>query len=194
MTRAAHRFAPDHAAPAWEVLMAAAQAGDARAYNALLRAILPLLRSIARRRLPNPAEVEDAVQDTLLTIHELRHAYNASRPLRPWITALCERRCVDRARRGVRRSRHEAPAEMLAEEIGDLGATDAAYGPIAAAELRAAVARLSPSQQLAIRMLKLQDRSLAEASAMTGRSIATLKIATHRAVHALRLRLNAAAA
>lgn len=86
--------------------MTAAQAGDARAYDALLRAALPLLRAIARQRLFDPAEAEAAVQDTLLTIHRLRHTYDPARPIRPWLTTICERRCIDRLRgrnRPVRR-------------------------------------------------------------------------------------------
>ncbi|MBX9700391.1 MAG: RNA polymerase subunit sigma, partial [Acetobacteraceae bacterium] len=93
----------------WEARMAAAMAGDARAYDRLLRDILPLLRGIARRRIIDAAEAEDAVQDTLLTIHRLRHSYDPARPLRPWLVALCERRCVDRLRaRGRLSARHSA--------------------------------------------------------------------------------------
>ncbi len=45
----------------WSRLMAAAQAGDARAYEALLRECLPLLRSICRTRLRDAAEVEETL-------------------------------------------------------------------------------------------------------------------------------------
>ncbi len=60
----------------WEAWMAASLAGDARAYDRLLREITPLLRAIARRRIADRAEAEDAVQDELLTIHRLRHTYD----------------------------------------------------------------------------------------------------------------------
>src|SRR5215217_3603130 len=105
----------------WEGLMVAAEAGDGRAYDALLRAALPLLRSVARRRIRDPAEAEDAVQDALLTIHQLRHAYDPARPIRPWLVAICERRAIDRLRRSGRRAGREAP-------IGNFGETLAAPG------------------------------------------------------------------
>ncbi|MCZ8149589.1 MAG: sigma factor, partial [Roseomonas sp.] len=76
----------------WSRMMAAAQAGDARAYGDLLRECLPLLRAICRARLRDETEAEDAVQDTLLTIHRARSSYNASRPFRPWLIAIAERR------------------------------------------------------------------------------------------------------
>ncbi|MBY0335907.1 MAG: RNA polymerase subunit sigma, partial [Acetobacteraceae bacterium] len=88
----------------WSGLMAAAQGGDAAAYERLLREVAPFLRAIARRRIADPAEVEDAVQDTLLTLHALRHTYDPARPLRPWLAAIAERRAVDRVRRSLRRA------------------------------------------------------------------------------------------
>ena len=44
--------------------MVAAQAGDSRAYDRLLRDCLPLLRAIARRRIADRHEAEDAVLGT----------------------------------------------------------------------------------------------------------------------------------
>lgn len=99
--------APGAADPArngeWEDWMAASLAGDRRAYDRLLRAMLPMLRDIARRRIADGDEAEDAVQDTLLTIHVLRHTCQPERPIRPWIAAICERRCADRQARLRRR-------------------------------------------------------------------------------------------
>ncbi|RAI58145.1 sigma-70 family RNA polymerase sigma factor [Roseicella frigidaeris] len=174
----------------WESWMTAAQAGDARAYDALLRAALPLLRNTARRRIRDPAEAEDAVQDALLTIHQLRHAYDPARPIRPWLVAICERRAIDRLRRSGRRQGREIP-------LGDAGETLAAplanqgEARVAAAELRAAVAELPPAQRTALGLAKLEDLPLAEASARSGMSVGALKVATHRAVRALRRRLAA---
>ena len=90
-------------------LMRAAQQGDARAYDRLLRAILPELRGFARRRLSSAAEAEDAVQDTLLAIHTLRHTFDPDRPFRPWLLAIARRRVIDRLRRGEPRRRRAKP-------------------------------------------------------------------------------------
>lgn len=168
--------------------MAAAQAGDAAAYDRLLRAALPLLRSVARRRIANPAEAEDAVQDALLTIHQLRHSYEPGRPIRPWLIAICERRAIDRLRRQGRRGGRETPIEDFGETLADPGA-NRGEERVASAELRAAVAELSPAQRTALGLAKLEDLSLAEASARSGMSVGSLKVATHRAMRALRRRL-----
>jgi len=172
----------------WEALMLAAQGGDSRAYDQLLRAILPLLRGVARRRINDPAEAEDAVQDALLTIHQLRHAYDATRPLRPWLIAITERRAIDRLRRRGRRAGRETPIEPFGETLA-APMTNTAEARLEAAELRQAIGDLPLAQRTALRLAKLEDLSLTEASERSGMSVGALKVATHRAVKALRKRL-----
>ncbi len=173
---------------AWEALMVAAQAGDGRAYDRLLRLALPMLRGIARRRIANPADAEDAVQETLVTLHGLRHAYDPARPIRPWLAALCERRCVDHLRRAGRRPATIPWCEAAASQL-PRGATDAAFAHLEAIELHEAVARLPAAQRVAVQLGALGQLPLAEVSARTGRSRTALKVATHRAVRTLRLHL-----
>jgi RNA polymerase sigma-70 factor (ECF subfamily) len=176
----------------WSGLMAAAQAGDARAYEALLRECLPLLRAICRSRLRDPAEAEDAVQDALLTLHRVRHTYDPARPFQPWLSAIAERRSIDRGRRRGRGAAREAGIEAAGDIAApDPGADAALDGRRAAERLRAAVAELPPAQRTALRLAKIEDLSLAEASARSGMSVGALKVATHRAMNALRRRFGA---
>jgi len=171
----------------WEAWMMAAQAGDARAYDRLLRDVLPLLRGIACRRIADAAEAEDAVQDTLLTLHRLRHAWNPTRPLRPWLATLCERRCIDRLRAKGRLSQRVIALDVLPEGA----AVEAPQAPaeLAAAELRRVVAALPRVQRLAITFAKLADMPVAEAAARSGMTPGGLKVATHRAIRSLRRQL-----
>ena len=166
----------------WSAMMVAAQAGDARAYSLLLRECLPLLRTICRQRLREPAEVEDAVQDTLLTLHRVRSTYDPARPFRPWITAIAERRALDRGR-GLARSMARNTGLEAADHIGAGG--DAEHR-LMSADLHAAVGALPVSQRTALRLTKIEGLSLAEASARSGLSMGALKVATHRAVQSLR--------
>ncbi len=50
-------------------------------------------------------------------------------------------------------------------------------------------AALPPGQRQAVELLAIRDRSLAEASAETGRSKVALKVNLHRALKALRARM-----
>ena len=182
--------------PGWGALMAAAQDGDARAYDAVLRAVVPFLRAVARRRIADPSEVQDAVQDTLLALHRSRASYDPARPLRPWLAALCERRCTDRLRRRFRRQGRELSLDGRLEagpERSDPWTINAGEARVAAAQLRAAVAALPLAQRTAVVLAKLENLPLEEASARSGMSVGALKVATHRAKRSLRRRLDTTA-
>jgi len=173
----------------WSAMMAAAQAGDAKAYDRLLRECLPLLRAICRARLRGGAEAEDAVQDALLTLHRVRHTYDPSRPFRPWLAAIAERRAVDQGRRRGRHAAREVDIEAAADlEAPQRGADMDLDARRAAAELRRAVETLPAAQRTALGLTKIEDLSLAEASGRSGMSVGALKVATHRALRSLRRR------
>ena len=169
----------------WSILMVRAQGGDAAAYRRLLEEIAPYIRSRAAKLCRDPDEVEDAVQDTLLTIHAIRQTYDPSRPFGPWLVAIAKRRIVDRLRRsGVRRERETS----LTREHETFPAAQS-NNPAEAPERRAlglAIHRLPIGQRRAIELLKLKEMSLKEAAANTGMSITALKVATHRGLKALR--------
>ena len=169
----------------WSIYMARAQDGDRGAYRRLLEEITPYLRSLAARRVPNRSDVEDAVQDALLTIHAVRHTYDPSRPFGPWLVAIANRRVVDGLRRRGRTGARETP---LDSEHETFAAPEANYHEAAseARALREAVERLPPGQREAVRLLKLKEMSLKEAAAASGMSIAALKVATHRGLKNLR--------
>jgi RNA polymerase sigma-70 factor (ECF subfamily) len=176
----------------WSRMMAAAQAGDGRAYEDLLRECLPLLRAICRARLRDATDAEDAVQDTLLTIHRARDSYNATRPFRPWLVAIAERRALDRVRSRGRRASREVPVDAAGEIASHDPSVEAGLdAQRAAATLRGAVQDLPTAQRTALGLTKIEDLSLAEASRRSGMSVGALKVATHRAMGALRRRFGA---
>jgi RNA polymerase sigma factor (sigma-70 family) len=169
----------------WSELMARSQDGDREAYRTLLEDVTPYIRSLAARCFKQPTDVEDAVQDVLLTIHMVRHAYDPGRPFGPWLAAIANRRIIDRLRRDSRRKAREvaltADHETFAEPSANLHTETA--DEVALAQ---AIEWLPPDQRQTIRMLKLNEMSLKEAAAASGRSIPALKVATHRAIKSLR--------
>jgi RNA polymerase sigma-70 factor (ECF subfamily) len=174
----------------WAILMARAQAGERVAYRRLLSEITPFLRSLAAKSHRDPRDIEDTVQDVLLTVHSIRHTYDPTRPFGPWLVAIANRRIIDRLRRQGRARAHETP---LASEHETLAATEANYmeSGVDVVALRDAVERLPPGQRDAIKLMKLQEMSLRQAAAVSGMSIAALKVSTHRALKNLRKLLTA---
>ena len=169
----------------WAILMARAQAGERGAYRRLLDEITPYLRSLAVKSHRDPNDIEDTVQDVLLTVHSIRHTYDPTRPFGPWLVAIARRRIVDRLRRQGRARQHETP---MTPDHETLAATEANYSEesVDAGALRDAVERLPTGQREAIKLMKLQEMSLRQAAAVSGMSIAALKVATHRGLKSLR--------
>ena len=171
--------------------MAAAQRGDKRAYEALLRGCLPIVTAIVRRQGVSPAAVDDVAQEVLMTIHKARATYDPARPFLPWLRAIAQHRALD-AIRHYRRVQGRESSE--AEAFGDLAdETPSALQMIEQAdqkrEIGTIVASLPEGQRQAVESLVLRENSLAEASAETGRTTGALKVNLHRALKALRGKL-----
>jgi len=171
-----------------EVLMRRVQEGDSAAYAQLLNEITPLLRRVIRRQRAflNVEDIEDLVQDVLLSVHAVRATYDPDRPFMPWLFAIMRNRLVD----GVRRYARQGAREIAITE------TEVTFRAAAAntiqedfeevQELYRAIEDLPPTQRDAIEMLKLNEMSLKEASERSGMTAGSLKVATHRAMNSLR--------
>jgi RNA polymerase sigma factor (sigma-70 family) len=169
-------------------LMAAAQEGDGRAYAGLLEEISALLRRTIRCRSPylQPGDIEDRVQDILLSVHEARATYDPKRPFLPWLMAIARNRMADEARRYARRAAVEVGVGEPLETFSGAEANSSAEAAVDATALHDAIERLPPVQRTVIEMVKLREMTHAEASDATGMSVAALKITVHRAVRRLR--------
>jgi RNA polymerase sigma factor (sigma-70 family) len=175
-------------------LMRFAQGGDADAYAALMQELAVRVRQIVRHRRAflKHADVEDLVQDVLLSVHAVRATYDATRPFVPWLLAITRNRLADAARRYARHGAREVAVDDL--DVTFFSATTntltTTYGDPDA--LKDAIADLPAGQRSAIEMLKLREMSLKEAAATSGTSVGALKVATHRAMDALRRKLKKA--
>lgn len=174
-------------------LMRSAQVGDSRAYAELLGAITPRLRQIIsnQRRFLQAADIEDLVQEILLSLHSVRHTYDPKRPFMPWLMAITQHRLADAGRRYhrqvARQSEFEELSASFAEDASNMEAES--YGNPEG--LKRAIECLPPRQRTAIQLLKLREMSLKEAAVATGSSIDALKVSVHRAMATLRQTLRA---
>jgi RNA polymerase sigma-70 factor (ECF subfamily) len=174
----------DQRRAAW---MAAAQAGDRRVYEKLLADSVALIRAIAQRRGVAQDQLDDVVQETLITIHRVRHTYDPTRSYDAWLGAIASRRAIDALRSRGRRDHRELQDDLALELHPDRDdASAAAERQQQAQYLRAAVAELPPAQREAVEHLGLKEQSLPETAAQTGRATGALKVNLHRALKALR--------
>jgi len=169
-------------------LMRSAQDGSGSAYAQLLREIAPLVRRVVRnrRRFLQAADIEDLVQDILLSLHAVRKTYDPGRPFLPWLIVIIRNRLAGSARRYSRQGAHELQVDDLAvtfSEQQDNSASEVYRDPEA---LRDAIAHLPPAQRQAVEMLKLREMSLKEAAAQSGTSVGALKVSVHRPMASLK--------
>lgn len=178
----------DRQRAAW---MAAAQAGDQHAYSRLLTDSVALIRAVARRQGVAIDALDDVVQETLLTVHRVRHTFDPSRSYDAWLSAIAARRAIDAMRSYGRRDRREVHDDYAMDSHVDHDDASAGTERVQAAlRLRQAIETLPPGQREAVEQLGLKERSLAEAAEHTGRNTGALKVNLHRALKTLRDRLH----
>jgi RNA polymerase sigma-70 factor (ECF subfamily) len=163
--------------------MAAAQDGDASAYERLLRELAPVLRDFVTRRLAASDGGEDVVQNALLAIHRARHTYRPERPFGPWWRAVARNAVIDALRARVRRRAREIVSDAL-DDVAAPAAPEPTAPPDPA--LGAALASLSESQREAVELVYMQELSVAEAAERAGVTPNALKVRVHRGLRALR--------
>jgi RNA polymerase sigma-70 factor (ECF subfamily) len=167
----------------WTRWMLAAKAGDAKAYDLLLRDLARALRPIIRRGLAragrSDADTEDIVQETLVAVHLKRHTYDTSRPLGPWIGAITRHKLTDALRR--RGSRVDVPIE----DVSDWLAAEEPDPVPSERELRRSLDALPSGQRTVLQAIAIEGVSIGEAATRLEMTQGAVRVALHRALSAL---------
>ncbi|PYE43131.1 RNA polymerase ECF family sigma subunit [Rhizobium sp. PP-F2F-G20b] len=168
-----------------KVLMLLSLDGDEKAYRCLLNVLRHLLEHYYGRRLAraDKTDVDDLVQETLLALHQRRITYDRERPFTAWFFTIARHKLVDHHRRTGGRGHVGLDA---VEAIPDGYREDAVAAQI---DIQRLLAVLPAWQAEAIRQVRLDGRSIAEAALHSGRSEATVKVSIHRGIKALAARL-----
>jgi len=167
----------------WSAWMRAALSGDEAAYRALLEALAPALRSLARSGLARAgagnADAEDVVQEILLAIHLKRRTWMSDQPFMPWLNAIARHKLIDALRKKGRRG--EVPIDDLADVLPDTSeAPDASH-----AELTRLVGRLDGKSHAVVRAISLDGASVRETAVKLGMSEGAVRVALHRGLRKL---------
>lgn len=155
-------------------------AGDEAAHRAFLTEAAALLRAYFRNRLRGRAEdAEDLVQETLIALHTRRDSYDPAYPLTAWLYAIARYRLIDHLRRAKRRD--HAPLDDF-----DIGDADPEFeASDARRDVGALLEQLPDKQRNAIRLVKLEEKSVREAASALGLSESDIKISIHRGLKTL---------
>ncbi|WP_343610973.1 sigma-70 family RNA polymerase sigma factor [Novosphingobium sp.] len=163
--------------------MIAGLGGDAVAHELLLRALVPLLTSFYRRRMRDAdSDVEDLVQETLISVHGKRATYDRDRPFTAWLYAIARYRLIDH----VRRRKLSVPIEDVETILMAEGFEEALSARM---DVEALLSTLSPKQARAIRETQVEGLSIAEAAEKAGLGESDVKVSVHRGLKTLAARL-----
>ena len=174
------------AAPEFDALgalMRRAQDGDQQAYTELLRALVAPIGAYLARRYPGISDRDDVMQESLVTLHKIRHTYEPGRPFRPWLFAIVRHRALDYLRKHGRIQSREVHEELAlkraaAPETGDMGESDAAA--------RALLSVLAEREQEVLRLLKIEHYSVKDVAGRLGLSESNVKVIASRSYEKLR--------
>ncbi len=157
-------------------LMQLAQKGDKAAYSTLLTEAGRWLSRFYAQKIA-AHEIDDLVQDTLMSVHRKLSSYDPSRPFLPWLAAIARFRWVDRLRKTYK---HEASA--LDFDVAEDGHEDVVGAKISIDRL---LGQLPENQAEVIRLTKIEGHSVSETCARTGQSESLVKVNVHRGLKKL---------
>ena len=160
--------------------------GNAADHAALLRLLVPLLRSFYRRRATGGADdIEDLVQETLIAVHTRRASYDRDRAFTAWLFAIARYKMIDQ----FRRSRRLQPIEDFADVLTVEGFEDSSGARMDIDDL---LDTLPDKQARMIRATRIEGLSIAEAAQASGIGKSDVKVSVHRGLKSLMTRIQAA--
>jgi RNA polymerase sigma-70 factor (ECF subfamily) len=160
---------------------------DQIAAREMVEYLHPLVIRIVRSHLPRRVAEEDLTQEIFLKMFTRLDQYQGAVPFPHWVSRIAVTTCIDHLRAQKRRPEYRW-ADLSEEEAGVLDAVTAdESGPapddaLAARELlERLLGELKPADQVVIRLLDLEQKSIAEISALTGWNQSLVKVRAFRA-------------
>lgn len=160
--------------------------GDARAYATLLQETARLLRPFLSRRLKSGAEVDDVLQEILLSIHKARHTHDGERPYKPWVFAIAKFRLLDHLRAHYADHLHDA-ADL--SELEEVLPDDVTENGFSYESISGEVEKLPEKQATILRLMHQDGYTAKEVAEKIGMNESAVKVAAHRAYKILREQL-----
>jgi len=160
--------------------------GDQRAYAELLQETSRFLRPFLAKRLSFTNEVDDLLQEILISIHKARHTYDGNRPYKPWAYAIARFRLQDHLRAHYSDQLHHADDLSEMEDYLHENVTESA---ISYESISGEVEKLPEKQAIIVRMMHQEGYTAKEVAEKMGMNESAVKVAAHRAYKILKDKL-----
>lgn len=160
---------------------------DQAAARELVDHLYPLVIRIVRSHLPRRVAEEDLAQDIFLKMFTRIDQFQGNVPFTHWVSRIAVTTCIDQLRMQKRRPefRWADLSENEADVLDNVLTNDGDVTPDDALEARELVNKLldqlKPDDQLVIRLLDLEQKTIAEISDLTGWNQSLVKVRAFRA-------------
>ncbi len=167
--------------------LALVRSRDQDAARQLVEHLYPMVIRIVRAHLPRRVPEEDLAQEVFLKMFSRLGQYQGAVPFPHWVSRIALTTCIDQLRAQKRRPEYrwadlsENEARALEAAISDESAA-APDDALAAHELvHRLLDQLKPADRTVIRMLDLEQKTIAEISSLTGWNQPVVKVRAFRA-------------
>ena len=180
------------------VLVERVKTGDEHAARELIESLYPRVIRIVRANLPRAMDEEDLTQEIFMKVFAKIDQFRGSQDVTHWAAKLALHTCYDRLR--AQRAKPELryadlsvdQAEFLEKTLAAKPVESQSGGTpgIAKDLVEQLLATLKPAEQLVIRLLDLEQKSVAEISELTNWGASKIKVTAMRARKKLRNKLD----
>ncbi len=166
--------------------------GDEEAARTLMDRLYPLVLKLVRAYLPRRMGEEDLVQTVFMKVFANLKQYSGQVPIEHWVSRIAVNTCLneikaEKIRPEWRWADLSEEEQFVVESLSAVQEDRPEYSPEAASELlKRLMSSLSPQDRMIIKLLHLEERSVAEISRMTGWNAALVKVRAFRARKKLR--------
>ena len=168
----------------------AARRGDEGACRQLVDRLYPQVIAIIRKHRPNTEDEQDLAQEVFMKVFTKLEQYDARSPIEHWVSRIALNTCYDRLRHQRTRNRVVSYSDLNVDEAAFLesalreqpvSTTPPSSSESASELIEKLLQSLNPREQMAIRLLDLEERSVQEVCDLTGWGASKVKVTAMRA-------------
>ena len=174
--------------PDWASAILRVSQGDEAAAREMVEALHPHIIRIVRSHLPRAADEQDISQDIFMKIFAKLDRFRGDQPFPHWVARIAVNTCYDKLRQ--QRVRPEFRFADLSEEEALFVESTLTHATLETAGtpgrdgsevVEKLLATLNPVEQMVLRLLDLEQKSVKEISDLTGWTASKIKVAAMRA-------------
>lgn len=168
----------------WCTLAKEAQSGNKKSYNALLKELVPYIKSILLGSLANSDWADDIIQETLISVHKSLKTYSSEKPFKPWLLAIIHFRRTDFLRKYYSRKSDKTTSLDNPEYLNSYVTNPMHTGEYK--DVEKALEQLPEKQRRVFELMKIQGFSAKEVANELGMSVSAVKVSAHRTMNKLK--------